>query len=66
MVAIKRGENAGLTMSYHNIVRDWQVLSEWDGVAALELRVPAPGEAPAVVIVQKPGPGEIVAAARVK
>ncbi|WP_074255783.1 DUF1223 domain-containing protein [Vannielia litorea] len=65
-VAIERGENAGLTMSYANIVRDWQVLGEWDGSAALEMRVAAPGEAPAVVIVQKPGPGAIVAAARVK
>ncbi|QDC09451.1 DUF1223 domain-containing protein [Oceanicola sp. D3] len=65
-VAIKRGENAGLTMSYHNIVRDWQVLGEWDGETALELQVAAPGEAPAVVIVQKAGPGEIIAAARVK
>ncbi|MBY6152967.1 DUF1223 domain-containing protein [Vannielia litorea] len=65
-VAIKRGENAGLTVNYHNIVRDWQVLGEWDGAEALELRVDAPGEEPAVVIVQKPGPGEIVAAARVE
>ncbi|MCO6382266.1 MAG: DUF1223 domain-containing protein [Vannielia sp.] len=64
-VAIKRGENAGLTMSYANIVRDWQVLAEWDGSAALDMRVEAPGEAPAVVIVQKAGPGAIVAAARV-
>ena len=65
-VAIERGENAGLTMTYANIVRDWQTLGEWSGEEALELRVEAPGEAPAVVIVQQPGPGEIVAAARVE
>ena len=65
-VSIERGENAGLTMTYSNIVSDWQVVREWSGEEALEMRVPAPGEAEAVVIVQKPGPGAIVAAATVE
>ncbi len=32
-VAIKRGENAGKTIKYHNIVLDWSVVGKWDGRA---------------------------------
>lgn len=65
-VSIKRGENAGKVLTYTNIVRDWQIVGEWSGENALALRVAAPGEARTVVIVQKPGPGAIVAAAAVE
>ncbi len=63
-VGIERGENAGLTVTYANVVTDWQSLGEWSGAGAFDLRVPAPGTDPVVVLLQKPGPGEIVAAAR--
>lgn len=65
-VEIERGENAGKALTYTNIVRDWQVVGEWSGAEPLRVRVDAPGPLPAVVIVQKPGPGAIVAAARVE
>ena len=30
-VAIGGGENAGQTVTYHNIVTDWQTIGQWDG-----------------------------------
>ena len=71
-VSIERGENAGKTVTYRNIVTSWQSLGDWSGADALDLTVPAPGDAPAVVIVQDfgstgsaakgSGPGAILAA----
>lgn len=65
-VEITGGENAGLTADYVNIVTSWQVVGTWDLRAPLELAVPTEGEGPAVVIVQEPRQGPIVAAARVR
>lgn len=39
-VQIGRGENAGRQVTYHNVVRSWQVLSDWDG-APMVMDVPA-------------------------
>lgn len=63
-VGIERGENAGMTVVYSNIVTQWQPVGDWAGDAPLDMTVPAPGADPVVVILQKPGPGEVVAAAR--
>lgn len=65
-VAIERGENAGVTMTYTNIVTDWEHIADWTGAGALELEVPLGGSAPAVVLVQGEGPADIVAAAALK
>ena len=65
-VKIGRGENAGRTMTYRNIVSSWQTLRSWDGAAALAFDAAAPGDDPVVVIVQSPGPGPILAAARLR
>ncbi len=62
---ITRGENAGKTLTYVNVVDELNLVADWDGVAPLELVAPAPGNLPAVVLIQAPGPGPIVAAARV-
>ena len=32
-VAIKRGENQGKTITYHNVVRRWIKLDDWNGKA---------------------------------
>ena len=64
-VAIKSGENAGLTMEFRNIVTSWQALGEWTGDAPLELEADAPGSESAVVILQSQGPSLILAAARI-
>lgn len=63
-VAITRGENAGQTVTYSNIVRTWAELAVWDGSAPLALNEPITGTDPTVVIVQEPGPGRILGAAR--
>lgn len=64
-VAIERGENAGRTVTYRNIVREWTKVADWPGTAPLEVTAPAAGEGPVVVIVQEPGPAAVLAAVRV-
>ncbi len=61
-VKITRGENAGRTIDYFNIVTDLRELTTWDGKGTLELSANAPGNDPLVVIVQEKGPGRILAA----
>jgi len=63
-VEIGRGENAGRTLTYANVVTDWQVVGQWDGVAPLTLEAPVAGDDNVAVLVQEVGPGLILAAAR--
>ena len=63
-VNIERGENAGRTITYYNIVRSWQTIGDWSGAAPLDLQANVKGDEPLVVIVQQDGPSYIVAAAR--
>ncbi len=63
-VAIERGENAGKEITYRNVVTSWDILGEWSGHDRLDITAAAPGDEPAVVIVQNPGPSAILAAAR--
>jgi hypothetical protein len=65
-VSIERGENAGQTITYHNIVTSWESIGEWGGRDPLEMTVPVEGALPVVVILQKGGPSSIVAAARLE
>lgn len=65
-VEITGGENAGLTAEYVNIVTEWRTVGGWDLSGALELELPLEGEGPVVVLVQEPGQGAIVAAARLE
>ncbi len=62
-VEIHRGENAGRTITYTNIVTDWRILGEWSGAEPVEMSTEVSGSDPAAVILQREGPGEIVAAA---
>jgi hypothetical protein len=64
VVDIERGENAGRTMTYFNVVTSWQVLGDWDGAAPLELSADAKGKQPVVVILQAEGPADVLAAAQ--
>ncbi|TMV76840.1 DUF1223 domain-containing protein [Thioclava sp. BHET1] len=61
---ILRGENAGETISYYNIVTEWKTLGRWDGKMPLALSETVSGTEPIVVILQEPGPGAILGAAR--
>jgi hypothetical protein len=63
-VVIERGENAGKTITYRNVVTEWTVLGDWSGAEPLDTTVSLTGGAPAVVILQAEGPGRILAAAR--
>ena len=63
-VTIERGENAGKTVTYRNIVTSWTVLGEWDGVAPFAAEAEIAGPERTAVIVQTAGPGGVLAAAR--
>jgi len=64
-VVINRGENAGRTIEYINIVQSWETLGRWDGTGAASVSVPQAEAGEYVVIIQAPGPGEIYAATRI-
>ncbi|PKP74554.1 MAG: DUF1223 domain-containing protein [Alphaproteobacteria bacterium HGW-Alphaproteobacteria-6] len=66
MVAIERGENAGKTIHYANIVSDWRKVADWDGTAPISLDLSVEGTEPVVVIVQEKGMGSILAAVRLR
>ena len=63
-VQITRGENAGHTMHYANVVSALDIVAEWDGSDGLDMTTPVSGNDPVAVLVQKVGHGKIVAAAR--
>ena len=64
-VEIRRGENAGRTISYSNIVTSWQVIGEWNGRAGTRYTVQRSGSLPVVVVVQQPGTGAVLAARQI-
>lgn len=61
-VEITHGENAGLTVSYVNIVTSWTVIGGWDGAARLQMQVPISGGEHAAILLQSVGFGSILAA----
>ena len=63
---IKRGENAGRTLSYANVTEGWQDIGVWDGEAPLAITSPIKGDKPVVVILQHQRIGPIIAAARLR
>lgn len=63
---IKRGENAGRTLDYHNIVTRWETVGEWNGRRSKSFTARVNGDEPIVVIVQRKNFGPIVAAAELK
>lgn len=65
-VDIRRGENAGRTLTYSHIVTEWHELGQWDGRGALSMQVDAAGDAPVVVLLQDAMHGPIRAAARLR
>lgn len=61
---ITKGELAGRVLEYVNIVDGWTVLGQWDGKSAIELKAEIEGGRPAVILIQKPQFGHILAAAQ--
>ena len=64
-VAIEAGENAGQTVTYSNIVSDWQTIGQWDGRSTADFVYRGAGDGPFAVIVQRVRMGPVLAAARV-
>ena len=64
-VPIKRGENGGKTLPHRNVVKQLLRLSEWRGAAA-RFALPPAGDAAwrTAILIQSPGGGPILAAAR--
>jgi hypothetical protein len=65
-VEIKRGENAGRSINYVNIVTRLEVLQEWDTHEPLVLDAEVPGSDPVVVLLQHEGFGPVAAVARLQ
>jgi hypothetical protein len=65
-VDIRRGENAGRTITYSNIVTAWDVVARWDGRAPLDLLVNVSGGDAIAVLVQQTGHGPILGAAQLR
>ena len=65
-VEITRGENAGRTLSYANVVTEMAVLAEWNLSQPLALDVPLSGDLPAVVLIQRNRHGPVEAVLRVR
>lgn len=65
-VDIARGENAGRQLSYSHIVTEMRRLGAWDMRAPLKIETEVTGDRPVVVLLQRPGPGAIEAAARLR
>jgi hypothetical protein len=66
-VTIERGENAGRTITYANVVSSLDRIGTWAGSAAEEVAMPQPGPGEGVAIwVQDGAAGPIMAAAKVE
>jgi len=65
-VDVRRGENAGRELTYVHVVDAWETIAEWNAKAPTTVSAAAAGSRPAVILVQRPGPGDIVAAAEVR
>jgi hypothetical protein len=63
-VDIRRGENAGKTISYSSVVQSLEVLGQWDGVATFALDADVSGAEQIAVIVQRGTSGPVVGAAK--
>ncbi|MEM1298629.1 MAG: DUF1223 domain-containing protein [Pseudomonadota bacterium] len=62
-VGIERGENAGETITYHNVVEDLMQVGPWRGGNARTINLPKPGDGEGVAVwVQDNATGEIVTA----
>ncbi len=63
---IRRGENAGRTITYVNIVSGWRDLGTWSGASEFSGSAEVPAGVPCVVIVQLRETGPILGAARLR
>lgn len=62
-VVVERGENAGRTLTYRNVVTSLDRIGEWDGRRLETVMLPQPGPGEGVAIWLQEGPGGPVLAA---
>ena len=65
-VDIRRGENAGRRLSYHNIAQAWVTVGKWDGRGEFRATARVSADTPVVVLVQDRKGGPILGASRLK
>lgn len=65
-VDIRRGENAGRTISYSHVVSSWELIGTWDARSSFVETVAVTGDQPVVVLIQQENTGAILAAAEVR
>ena len=65
-VDIRRGENAGRKITYHNIVSGWERLGTWNGQSAYRYTANVPSGTPVVALVQNGDSGAILGAAQLR
>ncbi|MXQ07019.1 DUF1223 domain-containing protein [Alphaproteobacteria bacterium GH1-50] len=61
-VDIKRGENAGRRLTYHNVVRNLVDVGTWDGSSDFRGSIQSPAGVPFVVLIQEGHHGPMLAA----
>ncbi len=63
-VKIRRGENAGKTLAYHNVVQNFIEVGRWNGRGTYSATVRVSAERPVAVLVQAGEAGRILGAAK--
>ncbi|MEM9425772.1 MAG: DUF1223 domain-containing protein [Pseudomonadota bacterium] len=65
-VDIRRGENRGKTLTYHNVVRKIAPIGTWDGKGTFRATANVAGNAPVVVLIQSGRGGAILGASQLR
>jgi hypothetical protein len=65
-VNVRRGENAGRTLTYHNVVRRMAPIGSWNGQGTFNASANVSGNAPVVVLMQAGNGGPIMGASRLR
>lgn len=65
-VSVRRGENAGRTLTYHNVVNDMIPVGRWDGKGTYSATVRVSENRPVAVLVQSGKTGPILGAAQLR
>ncbi|MGR3511659.1 MAG: DUF1223 domain-containing protein [Paracoccaceae bacterium] len=66
VVNVRRGENAGRKLTYHNVVRKMATIGTWDGQGTYSASANVSGGAPVAVIIQAGKGGPILGAAQLR
>ena len=65
-VSIRRGENAGRTLTYHNVVRRLVEIGRWNGRGTYRATIQVPDGVRVAILVQEKASGPILGAAQLR